>query len=336
MTDSRLLEQWPTYDDKSLKGDLGVAMVKLAVARNLGWAFRDKSQIDLGLDGEIEVREPDGTTRGRVLSVQIKCGSSFLRSESDLGFRYRPKPQHLNYWLSYTTPVLLILVDDETETCYWQHVHAKNLRIVNGVNVLDVPRNQALDEPSRWILKGIAGGLQQIDFVRQLFRIWLAESSLFTHTWNNELQIPRDFHGFNLWLPDLPGRGTTAADVVLGGPGFGTAERNELDELLSLGAYNKRNASCDHILVGLVSANQQALDRLRLPRPPAERSVGITVEFVPLLFRDEGGLPDLVELDAQGQSMDDEIDFLYLDRNKTQDRDLNEKQRRANRLWGSL
>lgn len=145
-----------------------------------------QTQIDLGLDGEIEVREPDGTTRGRVLSVQIKCGSSFFRSESDRGFRYRPKPQHLNYWLSHTTPVLLVLVDDEVGTCYWRHVHAKNLTNVDGVNVLDVPRNQVLDESTRQLLKGIANGRQQIDFVRQLFRVWLAESSLFTHTWNNQ------------------------------------------------------------------------------------------------------------------------------------------------------
>jgi hypothetical protein len=34
--------------------------------------------------------------------------------------------------------------------------------------------------------------------------------------------------------------------------------------------------------------------------------------------------------------MDDEIDFLYLDRNNPQDRELNELQRRGNRLWGGL
>jgi hypothetical protein len=85
-----------------------------------------------------------------------------------------------------------------------------------------------------------------------------------------------------------------------------------------------------------VSANQQALDRSRLPQAPADTSIGVTVEFVPLLLRDESAWPSLVELDAKGQSMEDEIDFLYLDRNSPRDRDLNEQRRRANRMWGSL
>lgn len=116
----------------------------------------------------------------------------------------------------------------------------------------------------------------------------------------------------------------------------GRTSGGELHELLGLGAYNKRNAACDHIMVGLVSANQQALDRSRLPQAPADTSIGVTVEFVPLLLRDESAWPSLVELDAKGQSMEDEIDFLYLDRNSPRDRDLNEQRRRANRIWGSL
>jgi len=132
VTTPRGSADWPTYDDKSVLGQVGVSAVALSVSKNLQWGFRDKPTIDLGIDGEIEVREEDGTSRGRLISVQIKCGQSFFRSESEHGFRYRPKPQHLNYWLSHSTPVLLVLVDENTHTCYWQHVTAERLRIENG------------------------------------------------------------------------------------------------------------------------------------------------------------------------------------------------------------
>jgi hypothetical protein len=68
------LSRWPTYDENSLKGDIGMALTRWKVANELHWAFRDKPQIDVGIDGEIEVREPNGAMRGRIISVQVKCG----------------------------------------------------------------------------------------------------------------------------------------------------------------------------------------------------------------------------------------------------------------------
>lgn len=328
--------EWPTYDDNSLKGDIGVALVRVAVAKKLRWAFREKSQIDLGIDGELEVREPDGKSHGRLISAQIKCGSSFFRSENENGFRYRPKPQHLNYWLGYTTPVILVLVDDETETCYWQHISVETITDVDGINVIDVPRNQTLDPTSLTILKKVADGAQQIDMVRQLFRVWMAESSLFSHRWNNELQIPRDMHGFDLYLPRLPDRGATVADVVVARPGFGDDEDATLKELLCYGAYNVRGGYCDHIMVGLVSPAASALSRDRLPQPPQGNEFGATVEFIPLLLDENAWWPRLVEVDADLASLEDELRFLYMRRDNATDVETNERYRRANRLWGSL
>jgi len=332
MSDDRLLDRWPTYDDNSLKGDIGVATVKLAVASQLRWAFREKSQIDLGIDGEIEVRDVDKKSRGRVISVQIKCGESFFRSRSDTGFRYRPKPEHLNYWLSHSTPVVLILVDDASRTCYWQHVHPKNLHSVDGVNLIEVPAGQTLSEECSRALKRIADGIQQIDLVQAIFKGWLAESSHFTFKWNNECQTPRDFHGYALWLDDLPFRGVTCADVILGRPEF---DHDELDEMLSLAVRNGKYASCDHALIGLASTNKGALLRDKLPQPPKRADAGMTVEYVPLLFLDEGPI-SLCEVDASGSPLECDVDFLFLSHALEKDREENERICRQNRLWGTL
>lgn len=251
--------------------------------------------------------------------------------------RYRPKSQHLNYWLSHTTPVLLVLVNENTNTCYWQHVTAEKLRIENGVNLIDVPSTQTLGPGSRSALQDIAEGTQQIDVVRRLFRVWLAQSSLFTYSWNNDIQMPRDFHGMDLFMPSLPGRGVTAGDVILGRPQFGPHETAQLQEMLGLMPYNKRNASCTHALIGLVSANRQALRPAALPAPPTGSEFGITTEYVPLLLRDKGPVTELIEVDAEGNALDDDtFGFLLLNRQSASDVAANEAKRRANRLWGSL
>jgi hypothetical protein len=58
--------------------------------------------------------------------------------------------------------------------------------------------------------------------------------------------------------------------------------------------------------------------------------------LVPLLLRDDTASPRLAELNAQGESMEDDLDFLRFDRNSAHDRQLNERRRRVNRLWGTL
>jgi Domain of unknown function (DUF4365) len=309
-----------------------MALTRWKVANELHWAFRDKPQIDIGIDGEIEVREPNGAMRGRIISVQVKCGKSFFRAETESGFKYRPKPEHLNYWLSYTTPVVLVLADETRRVCFWQHVHPKNLFSVGGVQLIEVPKSQTLDLEKSWMLKEVARGTQQIDIVRALFKVWLAESSLFTATWNNEYQTPRDFHGFNLFCGDLFGRGITCADVVLGHPRI---EPAEIEYLLSMARHNADYASCNHALIGLVSASRDALKRATLPNPPRSSSTRITVEYVPLIYNDQRFL-SLEEVDSEGNSFDSSFDFLALDRNCNYDRRRNERVRRENRLWGTL
>jgi len=200
-----------------------------------------------------------------------------------------------------------------------------------------VPRTQTLGPGSLAALKEIAAGTQQIDVVRQLFRVWLAQSSLFTYTWNNDVQMPRDFHGLDLFMPSLPGRGVTAADVIFGRPQFGPHEAAQLQELLDAMPYNERNASCTHALIGLVSANLQALKPEALPMPPGRSDLGITTEYVPLLLRESGPVPELVEVDPAGNVLDDDtFGFLLLNRQSVSDVAANEAKRRANRLWGSL
>ncbi len=234
------LKAWPTYDDNSLRGDIGMAFLKLAVSKGLGWAFRDKPQVDLGIDGELEVRDEDKKTRGRLVSVQVKCGRSFFRAETERGYQYRPKPEHLNYWLNYSTPVILVLVDDERGVCFWEHVHPKNLFSVGGVNIIEVPKSQTVDADNRWLLDRVARGVQQLEIVRSIFKVWLAESTFFEARWNNDLQTPRDFHGYAVFCDTLRESDITCADVVLGRPQI---DPEEVEEMLSLARRNYVEAS---------------------------------------------------------------------------------------------
>ncbi len=107
--------EWPRHGQSDLTGDIGVALVARTVAQELKWIFRPKPAHDVGIDGEIEIRDADGTVHGRLIAVQIKTGASALRSRDGSGYRFRPKSRHLHYWLAHSLPVALILCDETSD-----------------------------------------------------------------------------------------------------------------------------------------------------------------------------------------------------------------------------
>lgn len=96
------MADWPTFSDEDRGGRTGVNLVGLEIHKLLKWVFRETSSSDLGIDGEIEVRNPDKTSHGRIIHAQIKCGKSFLQEGTPTGYVYRGSLKHLRYWLNHT------------------------------------------------------------------------------------------------------------------------------------------------------------------------------------------------------------------------------------------
>lgn len=104
----------------------GVALVQSIVAE-MGHIWREKSVSDVGIDGEIElVDQSNDRATGRLLMVQVKSRSS-LDERSDGTIRFTCTQEDIDYWLSGTAPVVLVLVSTDASEAWF-----KNLQVWFG------------------------------------------------------------------------------------------------------------------------------------------------------------------------------------------------------------
>lgn len=105
----------------SLVDRQGVALASLTFTRDLHWIFREQPVSDVGIDGIVEIVS-EGFATGDVLALQVKSGDSFFRERTAEGFVFRDHAHHLEYWLRYQIPVLLILCSPKENRCWWQPI----------------------------------------------------------------------------------------------------------------------------------------------------------------------------------------------------------------------
>jgi hypothetical protein len=161
---------FPSYPKTAWQGEAGVAIVSRAVGR-LGWIFRrNHNEHDFGIDGYIDLVAPSGSVTGRMLAVQIKCGPSYLAHTNQFGFTYYGEPKHINYLLNHPIPVLLILCDQESETCYWEHFCGSAIESTPKAWKLDIPKRKTLSEALRSEIESVAGA--PIDYTSSLQEYW--------------------------------------------------------------------------------------------------------------------------------------------------------------------
>lgn len=87
--------------------------------------FRDITKDDFGLDGEIEVVVPkaDGSgyeTKGGIVKIQGKAGSSYVRSDSAEAFHTPVSRADLELWRTSNFPVLFIVYHPDDDALYWR------------------------------------------------------------------------------------------------------------------------------------------------------------------------------------------------------------------------
>jgi len=100
----------------------------MAICGEANQVFRPVSMFDYGIDGEVEFRGNDGQPSGKKIYVQLKSGSSHLRTRRSDGrevFDVK-NDRHLDYWISQPVDVYLVIsqTDERTnkETIRWMNV----------------------------------------------------------------------------------------------------------------------------------------------------------------------------------------------------------------------
>jgi uncharacterized protein DUF4365 len=188
----------PRYGPADQLGDLGMRMVERIANEELGWLFRDQTRHDFGIDALFEVLTERREATGRLIAVQVKCGSSYFAEPSSdrEGYVYRGDRRHLNYWLGHSLPVIVVLCDEDSGECLYTQITEANVRDTGKGWSTVVPRDQRLDATARESLRRLAAGPQRQDVIELALLRHLVER------WGDRLRIasiaesPRDFHRF--------------------------------------------------------------------------------------------------------------------------------------------
>lgn len=142
-------------DPKSQTDRIGVSITQLHFSR-LGWAFREQPVSDYGIDAHVEIVENNQAT-GQLIALQIKSGNSWFKEKTEQGIVFRGDSPHLNYWIEYSLPVIIVLCDLETEECYWEIINEDTVVETGKGWKLVVPLHQKVNESSKQALKQLTG-----------------------------------------------------------------------------------------------------------------------------------------------------------------------------------
>ncbi|EOG7773810.1 DUF4365 and DUF1817 domain-containing protein [Vibrio cholerae] len=111
---------FPNYSRQQMTGNIGEIFLERFVVQELGFIYRRVPQeSDFGIDGYIDIVDC-GQVTGRSIAVQIKCGDSYISKKKDGGIRYFGENKHLNYLMNLSCPVILVVLNSECTSGYWQ------------------------------------------------------------------------------------------------------------------------------------------------------------------------------------------------------------------------
>ena len=110
----------------------------------LGYIYREQPIVDVGIDAQIELTN-DNTGTGKLVGLQIKSGLSFFSDEKDEGFVFRSDQAHLDYWLNYSHPVLVVLYHPGFKELYWEVVSKEKITKTGKGWKLLIPKQQKVN-----------------------------------------------------------------------------------------------------------------------------------------------------------------------------------------------
>lgn len=192
------MTELPEYSQEAEFGDKGVRRVESIISEELRWIFREQPKNDFGIDAYVELLTEDRKATGRLIALQIKCGFSFFKEETEDGFIFRGALKHLNYWIDHSLPVLITITHPETNLTYWAEVTRGTTTVFEKGWKLVIPKNQVLSIESKDELQAIFSEVQNTDIIKLLLYQFLHEK------YEGSIEIcpvhrePCDFHGLYL------------------------------------------------------------------------------------------------------------------------------------------
>ncbi len=129
---------------------------------SLGFAFRQQSESDFGIDAHAELIESEQPT-GQLLGIQLKSGPSYLSEIEDDAYIFRTDQEHVEYWQNHALPVLICLCDVDAKLIYWQVINAETAISTGKGFKFRVPTSQKIDAQSLPTLRDFVTPLVSAD-----------------------------------------------------------------------------------------------------------------------------------------------------------------------------
>jgi len=172
-------------------GQRGMAHIE-SVVLSMGFMFYPTGGVEAGIDGFIELRDPEtGAVGNLLLQVQGKSTErQRLQAETDECFEFPCSDADIEYWMHGTAPVLFIVVLPERDVAYWKSVkawfsdadHLKARRIVfdkkadlftrdakAGLTAVALSTAPGATAPSARIAEDLLVNLLGVSFARDLY-----------------------------------------------------------------------------------------------------------------------------------------------------------------------
>ena len=158
----------PKYTALNKTERIGVNKAALILSE-MGLIFRETSNSDTGVDGQIEEVDCDYHATGRIMAVQIKSGSSYLHDNGDV-WRFYIDDAHKNYWKLFPIPVILLVYNSNDGNVYYIDVKY----ILNTIDRIDIPKvNILCKENKEHFLKTIGGCVSKYSDIEAVFNYML-------------------------------------------------------------------------------------------------------------------------------------------------------------------
>ena len=164
---------FPKQTESQQKGRVGELHVENFVTKELKWIYRPiHRESDFGIDGSVEMVKNNHVT-GRTLSVQIKCGDSYVSKKTSGGIKYEGENQHLNYFMNHPTPVILIVLSSDCQEGFWVEFDYKKTNPTLNGWWIEIPNRNRLDSSVLENWARISG--PSIDYGEPMETQWLLD-----------------------------------------------------------------------------------------------------------------------------------------------------------------
>ena len=152
------MNQGKKVPSQSIIGQRGANLIERIVLE-MEYVWRATSIFDVGIDGEIEIRDPTTSEMtNTIIKVQAKATTKPFQAETDNSFEYRCEKKDLDYWLRGNVPVILVVCRPDTDEAYWVSIrkYFRNPAIQKTSKVLFNKQRDRFDDSCAAKLKKLA------------------------------------------------------------------------------------------------------------------------------------------------------------------------------------